>query len=107
QTGIEVLTQQGPTKPRGTATARARIVEDGATVAIAASELDGSIDVQLNEADTPRQLVLAERANPGFHAYLDGKELDATVTDPECMQAFELPKTGVKMTLEYATSAGS
>jgi len=107
QTGIEVLTQQGPTKPRGTATARARIVEDGATVAIAASEPDGSIDVQLNEADTPRQLVLAERANPGFHAYLDGKELDATVTDQEWVQAFELPETGGKLTVEYAPAAGS
>src|SRR5699024_1457972 len=45
QAGVEVLTEQGLTKPRGTATARARIVEDGATVAIAASQLDGSIEV--------------------------------------------------------------
>ena len=107
QAGVEVLTEQGPTKPRGMATARARIVEDGDTVAIAASELDGSINVQLDDADAPRQLVLAERANPGFQAYLDGKELDATVTDQEWVQAFELPETGGKLTVEYAPAAGA
>lgn len=107
QAGVEVLTEQGPTKPRGTATARARIVEDGATVAIAASQLDGSIEVELDDADAPRQLVLAERANPGFRAYLDGKELDSTVNEQEWVQAFDLPETGGKLTVEYAPAAGA
>src|SRR5699024_4241317 len=44
QAGVEVLTDQGATQPRGTATARARITQDGETVAIAASDPDGSID---------------------------------------------------------------
>src|SRR5699024_9022388 len=107
QTGLEVLTQQGLTKPRGTATAWARLVKVGATVSIVASDSYGSIDVLRNESYTTRQLVLDERANPGFHAYLDGKELDATVTDQEWVQAFELPETGGKLTVEYAPAAGS
>lgn len=106
QAGVEVLTDQGATQPRGTATARARITQDGETVAIAASDPDGSIDVELSEADGPRELVVAERANPGFRAYLDGEELDATVTDPEWVQAFELPETGGNLTMEYAPPAG-
>lgn len=106
QSGVEVLTEGGVTAPRGTATARARIVEDGSTVAIAASNPDGSIDVALPDADAPRELVVAERANPGFRAYLDGTELDATVTEPEWVQAFELPETGGNLTMEYAPPAG-
>lgn len=106
QTGVEVLTDQGATQPRGTATARARITQDDETVAIAASSSDGSIDVELPEADGPRELVVAERANLGFRAYLDGEELNATVTDPEWVQAFELPETGGNLTMEYAPPAG-
>ena len=106
QAGVEVLTEEGGTPPRGTATARARITEDGSTVAIAASNPDGSIDVELPEADGPRELVLAERANPGFRAHLDGEELTATASDPEWVQAFELPESGGNLTMEYAPPAG-
>ena len=104
--GVEVLTAEGATSPRGTATGRARIVEDGRTVAIAASEPNGSIDVQLPDGVEGRELVVAERANPGFRAYLDGQELTATTTDPEWVQAFELPATGGNLTMEYAPTAG-
>ena len=106
QAGVEVLTQDGATPPRGTATARARITEEGSTVAIAASEPDGSIDVELPDADAPRELVIAERANPGFRARLDGEELTATASDPEWIQTFELPETGGHLTMEYAPPAG-
>lgn len=106
QAGVEVLTEDGTTPPRGTATARARIIEEGSTVAIAASNPDGSIDVELPEADAPRELVIAERANPGFRAYLDGEELTATASEPEWIQAFELPETGGNLTMEYAPPAG-
>lgn len=106
QAGVDVLTEDGVTQPRGTATGRARITQDGSTVAIAASEADGSIDVELPEADAPRELVISERANPGFRAYLDGEELDATVADPEWVQAFELPETGGQLTMDYSPPAG-
>lgn len=106
QAGVEVLTEHGATQPRGTATARARITEDGSTTAIAASNPDGSVDVELPEADASRELVISERANPGFRAHLDGEELDATVTDPEWVQAFELPESGGNLTMEYAPAAG-
>lgn len=106
QAGVEVLTEDGATPPRGTATARARITEDGSTVAIAASKPDGSIDIELPDGDGPRELVISERANPGFRAYLDGEELTATASDPEWIQAFELPQTGGNLTMEYAPPAG-
>src|SRR5699024_1275539 len=96
----------GATPPRGTATARARITEEGSTVAIPASEPDGSIDVELPDADAPRELVIAERANPGFRARLDGEELTATASDPEWSQTFDLPETGGRLPREYAARAG-
>lgn len=107
QPGVEVLTEDGAGQPRGTATARARIVEDGTTVAIAASHPDGTIDVELPAGTTPRQLVVAERANPGFRAYLDGEELEASTTEPDWVQAFNLPETGGNLTMEYAPPAGT
>ncbi|GAA2024937.1 hypothetical protein GCM10009720_00840 [Yaniella flava] len=106
QAGVDVLTEDGVTEPRGTATARARITQDDQTVAIAASNADGSIDVELPEADAPRELVIAERANPGFRAYLDGEELEATASNPEWVQSFALPETGGNLTMNYAPAAG-
>lgn len=107
QVGVEVLTEDGPSAPRGTATGRTRIVEDGTTVALAATNPDGSVHVQLPETSNDRELVLAERANPGFRAWLDGEELASTVTDPEWVQAFDLPATGGELTVEYAPPAGT
>jgi hypothetical protein len=104
--GVEVVTDEGSGAPRGVATARARIVEDNTTVALVASETDGSINVELPDGLGPRQLVLAERANPGFRAWVDGTELEATTTDPEWVQAFELPENGGELTVEFAPTAG-
>lgn len=104
--GVDVLTADGATAPRGTATARARIVEDDRTVAIAASNPNGSIDVELPDGPEGRTLVVAERANPGFRAYVDGQELTATTTEPDWVQAFELPASGGNLTMEYAPTAG-
>ena len=106
-TGLEVLTEDGSAAPRGVATARARVVQDGATTALVASNTDGSITVQLPEGQHQRQLVLAERANPGFRAWVDGTELDAVAVDPEWVQAFELPETGGELVVEYAPTAGT
>ena len=105
--GVEVLTEHGSSTPRGTATARARIVEGDTTVALAATNPDGSIDVQLPDTTAERELILAERANPGFRAWLDGEELNSTVTQPEWVQAFELPATGGNLTVEFAPAAGT
>src|SRR5699024_10370153 len=104
--GVDVLTADGVTAPRGTATARARIVEDDQTVAIAASNPNGAIDVQLPDGPEGRLLVVAERANPGSRAYVDGQELTATTTEPEWVQAFELPASGGNLTMEYTPTAG-
>ncbi len=49
--------------------------------------------------------MIAERANPGFRAYLDGEELTATAGEPEWVQAFELRETGGNLTMEYAPPA--
>jgi hypothetical protein len=107
QLGVEVLNEDGTGQPRGIATARARVVEDETTVALAASKPDGSIEVRLPEATTERELILAERANPGFRAWLDGEELESTVTDPEWVQAFALPASGGTLTVEFAPAAGT
>ena len=56
---------------------------------------DGVVDTTLAAATAPRQLVLAERADPGWRAWLDGRQLRAVETS--WRQAFEVPAEGGRL----------
>ncbi|MDK1360128.1 glycosyltransferase family 2 protein [Arthrobacter sp. zg-Y1219] len=90
--GTEVLSEQ---------TGRVRILAaDGAVETVVPSERT-SVRTSIPAGGEGRQLVLAERANPGWQARLNGAELPAT-TDGWA-QAFELPAEGGELELGYTT----
>jgi len=60
---------------------------------------DGVVDAGLAPADLPRQLVLAERADPGWRAWLDGRPLRAVETS--WRQAFAVPAEGGHLTVRH------
>ncbi|NYE96548.1 GT2 family glycosyltransferase [Psychromicrobium silvestre] len=79
-------------------------IEDGkgATVGYLPSELE-SVGTQLSTGQDGRLLVLAERADPGWTAWLDGQKLNS-VTGPsgsEWAQAFQLPAGGGHLEVRY------
>jgi hypothetical protein len=57
------------------------------------------------EPDVPRTLVLAEAADPGWHATLDGVPL-RPVTVQEWAQGFELPSDGGDLRVEHGSENG-
>ena len=78
---------------------RVRIVDPaGATVALVPSKYD---DVDANVAEGPegRLVVLAERADPGWSAWFDGRKLTATTSGSA--QAFTLPASAGQLTIRY------
>jgi hypothetical protein len=78
---------------------RARIVDGGgATVALLASGFD-NVDTAVPEGDDGRLVVLAERADPGWSAWFDGRRL--TSTSFGWAQAFTLPPSGGQLTIRY------
>ncbi|UXM92987.1 glycosyltransferase [Paenarthrobacter sp. JL.01a] len=93
--------------PRGQAAAsaadaahRVRIVNgQGATVGTLPSD-DVSAKASVPAGDDGRKVVLAERADPGWSAVLDGKPLTATTSG--WSQAFDLPAGGGELEIRYA-----
>ncbi|HWS59231.1 MAG TPA: glycosyltransferase family 2 protein, partial [Actinotalea sp.] len=61
---------------------------------------EGVVDTEVPPGAGPRQLVLAERADPGWHAWLDGQPLRSVETT--WRQAFEVPDSGGRLTVAYA-----
>ncbi|UNX55767.1 hypothetical protein MF406_05905 [Georgenia sp. TF02-10] len=79
--------------------ARARVLADGETVQDVDAEVVG-IDTKLPNGPEGRTLVLAERADPGWRAWYDGRPLRAVPQGWQ--QAFELPAHTGTLTLTYA-----
>ncbi|WP_426224973.1 glycosyltransferase family 2 protein [Pseudarthrobacter sp. DSP2-3-2b1] len=78
---------------------RVRIVDGaGATVALVPSRYD-DVDTAVAEGPEGRLVVLAERADPGWSAWLDGRKLTATTSGPA--QAFTLPASAGQLTIRY------
>ncbi|TDL33596.1 glycosyltransferase family 2 protein [Arthrobacter nitrophenolicus] len=78
---------------------RVRIVNaQGATVALVPSAFDG-VDAPVPAGPEGRLAVLAERADPGWSAWLDGRKLTSTTS--EWSQAFTLPASGGQLTIRY------
>ncbi|NMR20889.1 glycosyltransferase [Cellulomonas fimi] len=67
-------------------------------VPVAAERL--AVDTDVPAGDSGRLLVLAERAEPGWHASLDGRPLRSVSAD--WRQTFELGADGGRLTVEYA-----
>ncbi|MEE2570896.1 glycosyltransferase family 2 protein [Pseudarthrobacter sp. J64] len=78
---------------------RARIVDaEGATITLLPSGLN-DVEASVPEGTEGRLVVLAERADPGWTAWLDGKKL--TSTNSGWAQAFTLPPAGGELTVKY------
>lgn len=78
---------------------RVRIVDGaGATVALVPSKYD-DVDTAVAEGPEGRLVVLAERADPGWSAWLDGRKLTSTTSGPA--QAFTLPAAAGQLTIRY------
>ena len=76
-----------------------RIVDPaGATVALLASKYD-DVDTTIAEGPEGRLVVLAERPDPGWSAWYDGRKLTATTSGSA--QAFTLPASAGQLTIRY------
>jgi GT2 family glycosyltransferase len=78
---------------------RVRIVDPaGATVALVPSKYN-DVETAVAEGQEGRLVVLAERADPGWSAWFDGRKLTATTSGPA--QAFTLPASAGQLTIRY------
>nr|WP_308292039.1 glycosyltransferase [Paenarthrobacter sp. A20] len=78
---------------------RVRIVDSkGETVGNLPSG-EVSVDAAVPAGDEGRQVVLAERSDPGWTAWIDGRQLKATTSG--WSQAFELPASGGELEIRY------
>jgi hypothetical protein len=84
--------------------ARVRVLsEDGEVLAAVASAVpESGMDVtgRIDDGPQGRVLVLAERADPGWQAFLDGRRLSAQVHS-DWAQAFALPADGGRLVVRY------
>jgi len=79
---------------------RVRIVNgQGDTVGTLPSE-EEAVNATLPASDEGRKVVLAERADPGWTASLNGKQLNATTSG--WSQAFDLPAGGGELEIRFA-----
>ena len=78
---------------------RVRIVDGkGATIGLVRSDLTGA-QASVPKGPEGRLLVLAERADPGWTAWLDGRKLTSTTSG--WSQAFTLPPQAGQVTVRY------
>ena len=87
-----------PDAPDRPARARVLLADGTAQLVLPAGEVALRTDLPAGDAD--RLLVLAERADPGWTASLDGAPLDATVHGGWA-QAFRLPPAGGDLVVEH------
>ncbi|WP_246657863.1 glycosyltransferase family 2 protein [Arthrobacter yangruifuii] len=83
--------------------ARVRIVNADDSTAAAVPSGAESVSTSLPAGAEGRRLVLAERADAGWQATLDGREL--TAVDEGWAQAFELPADGGELRVDYVSTA--
>ncbi|MGG5174012.1 glycosyltransferase family 2 protein [Pseudarthrobacter sp. J1763] len=79
---------------------RLRLVgKNGATTAVLGSAKTGAETI-LPDGQEGRLLVLSERADPGWSAWVDGRKLTSTTSD--WAQAFTVPAKGGKLEVKYS-----
>ncbi|MDI3330394.1 MAG: glycosyltransferase [Micrococcus sp.] len=114
--GVPVAGDHGLQDRMGFSTARVRIEDSaGDTTHLVAREGD-RVDTEIAPAaaagdgdrgEGGRRLVLAERADPGWQATLDGTPLEpVAVAGDDWAQAFELPAEGGRLQVWHAPSGG-
>ena len=83
----------------------------GATTTVPSGLTRIDTDVPASGDGTSRTLVLAERADAGWHATLDGVPLEATEapggTDGAWRQAFTVPANGGHLVVTHTTTTGT
>ncbi|MEV7607031.1 glycosyltransferase [Paenarthrobacter sp. NPDC089322] len=83
---------------------RVRVVDaQGATIGALPSE-DITVAADVPPGEDGRLVVLAERSDPGWEAWMDGRPLKPTTSD--WAQAFELPASGGSLEIRYSNPWG-
>ncbi|SEI72280.1 Glycosyltransferase, GT2 family [Arthrobacter sp. yr096] len=94
-----VTPRNQPAATAADAAHRVRIVDSkNATVGTLPSE-EVSVDATVPSGEEGRKVVLAERSDPGWSAWLDGRQLKGTTAG--WSQAFELPAAGGDLEIRY------
>jgi len=78
---------------------RARIVDSEGTLVGTLPSEEVKVDAIVSSGNEGRKIVLAERADPGWSAWLDGRQLQSTTSG--WSQAFELPASGGDLEIRY------
>ncbi|MGO4432406.1 glycosyltransferase family 2 protein [Paenarthrobacter sp. RAF9] len=94
-----VTPRNQPAATAADTTHRVRIIDAKGAVASSLPSEEVSVDADVAPGDEGRKVVLAERADPGWSASLDGRQLTSTTSG--WAQAFELPATGGNLEVRY------
>ena len=103
QTAVGTSWRVGPSQP-GDVARLTLVSADGAVTAVPSGA--GRVSTTIEAADAPRTLVLAERADPGWRATLDGAPLSAAAPpDGAWRQAFTVPAgAGGELVVEHRSA---
>ena len=103
QTVVGTSWRVGPSQP-GDVARLTLVSADGAVAAVPSGA--GRVSTTIEAADAPRTLVLAERADPGWRATLDGAPLSAAAPpDGAWRQAFAVPAgAGGELVIEHRSA---
>ena len=103
QTVVGTSWRVGPSQP-GDVARLTLVSADGAVTAVPSGA--GRVSTTIETADAPRTLVLAERADPGWRATLDGAPLSAAAPpDGAWRQAFAVPAgAGGELVIEHRSA---
>ena len=103
QTVVGTSWRVGPSQP-GDVARLTLVSADGAVAAVPSGA--GRVSTTIETADVPRTLVLAERADPGWRATLDGAPLSAAAPpDGAWRQAFAVPAgAGGELVIEHRSA---
>ena len=103
QTVVGTSWRVGPSQP-GDVARLTLVSADGAVTAVPSGA--GRVSTTIETADAPRTLVLAERADPGWRATLDGAPLSAAAPpDGAWRQAFAVPAgAGGELVVEHRSA---
>ena len=106
QTAVGTSWRVGPSQP-GDVARLTLVSADGAVTAVPSGA--GRVSTTIEAADAPRTLVLAERADPGWRATLDGAPLSAAApSDGAWRQAFTVPAgAGGELVVEHRSASAT